>query len=202
MFRKAIFAVFGLAAVLQVASASPIQYTFSFLGAGSLNGVGFTARNVTFSFTSDTSLIGQISSNVFATPAGAPGTFNLAGLASGKITESVLVFDNQNVPDAGFYLTAVPMDFFDIIDPAYGPYDLKSPTGPINTPAVSALYPNGVATDGGQLIITSARSMVFTAAAPGVPEPASLSLFAAGLLGLTFFRFTGGRRRSSVASRK
>ena len=189
MLTKILSAVFCLAAVVGVAAAAPIQYTFTFLGAGTLNGNNFTARTVTFGFSSDTSLINQPLTGLFLTPSGIPATYALAGLSSGTITDSVEVFDNQNASDAGFYLTAAMMDYFDIPNAAYGTYDLKSPTGPINTLAPTFLNSAGVGTNNGQLIITSARNINFTATtSAGVPEPSSYSLLGVALVGFALLR--------------
>jgi PEP-CTERM motif len=189
MLRKTIVGVVCLAASLTVASATPIQYTFSFTGAGTLAGNNFTARTVTFGFSSDTTQVSS-SSGLFETPNGTPGTYSLAGLSSGSITSNVFVYDNQNVPDAGFYVSG-SADFFDNLTLAYGTYDLKSAIGPITTVTPAALNASGVATDGGQLIITSARDLSFTATVgSSTPEPASYSLIGLGMVGLAWF----GRR--------
>jgi PEP-CTERM motif len=195
MLTKILSAVFCLVASLEVATAAPIQYTFTFLGAGTLNGSNFTATTVTLGFSSDTSLISQPVSGVFLTPSGIPATYALAGLSSGTITDSVEVFDNQNASDAGFYLTAAMMDFFDNSNAAYATYDLQSPIGPINTLTPTLVNSTGVGTNNGQLVITSARNVNFTATITGgVPEPSTYWLIGVPLVGFALLR----RRIASI----
>lgn len=178
MKSKLVVCLLALAALAGTAAAAPITFTISMLGAGTLNGVNFTATTVSFTFTSDTAAIVTAGAGIFVTPPDIPGTYSILGVASGNITEPGLhVYDNNGATDAGF--SANVGDFIQMIDAAFGGYDLQSNfTSPVVTsPSLTAA--GGYSTDGGQLILTSARSGVFSAVV--TPEPGTFAFLGGGL---------------------
>lgn len=178
MQSKFIVGLFAVMALAGSAAADPITFTVSMLGAGTLNGVNFTATTVTFSFTSDTAAITTAGPGVFVTPNDIAGTFNILGVSSGNITEPGLhVYDNNGASDAGFSASAG--DFIQISDPSFGIYNLQSNfTSPVVT-TPNLTDPSGYSTDGGQLILTSARSATFSALV--TPEPGTFAFLGGGL---------------------
>jgi PEP-CTERM motif len=172
-----------------VASATPIDYTISFLGAGTLDGNDFTARTVTFGFTSDTTQIMDLGGGIFVTPDGIPATYDLAGLSSGTLT-SLHLFDNQTVQAFGIN---PGLDFLDLGDAAYATYDLTTAIGPISTSSLQFLDEFGIVTNNGQLVITSAQDFTVTAELAEVPEPSTFPLIVAGLALLGLGRKFGSR---------
>ena len=188
MKNKFAICLLAVAALASSAAAAPITFTVSMLGAGTLNGVNFTATNVSFTFTSDTSAITTAGAGIFTTPLGIPGTFDIQGFASGIVTEAGLhVFDNQNTSRGGF--SAGSGDFINIPDAVFGAYDLQSNfTSPGDTP--NFLDPTGYATDGGQLIVTSARNAVLSAVV--TPEPGTFAFLGGGIA----LMVAGYRRRT------
>jgi PEP-CTERM motif len=188
MLRKSMFACLVLAGSM-VAGAAPIDYTISFLGAGTLDGNNFTARTVTFGFTSDTTQIMDLGGGIFVTPDGIPATYDLAGFSTGTLT-SLHLFDNETTQLFGINPST---DFLDLGNAAYATYDLTTAIGPISTASADFLDANGIATNNGQLIITSARDFTVTAELAEVPEPSTFPLIVAGLALLGLGRKFGSR---------
>ena len=123
-----------LAAIISVlcvanAKASPVTYTESATVNGSLNGVSFASQVITITGTGDTT---NISGSPFITNPLSTVTFSLPGV-SGTFTDAFEVFDNQTTTIAGFEDFA-SSDLLDIMNAAFGSYDLSTSTGPIIGP--------------------------------------------------------------------
>lgn len=166
--------------------ADPISFTFVGTRSGSLNGVGFSDAQMTFSLDFDT---GQIIGNC-AVSCGTGdfpnlATFSIPGFASGTITEVAGVnicgsvcsgfpaFQTvQFVADTSF--AAV------VANPSLIGYDLRSSIGPlVSTEAFSE--DGQIATTAGLLVFPT-QNTVWTFTATTVPEPASFDLITLGML--------------------
>jgi hypothetical protein len=146
-----------------VINAAPVHYTVSLLGAGTLGGTAFTATTVTLEFDSDTRQIIDLGDGTFVTPNGIPGTYNIAGFSSGIITSSLHLFvDQTSCPDAVAGINPDP-DFLSFGNPAYATYDLTTSIGPVNSTCANYLNRSGLATNNGQLVLSSVRDINFTA---------------------------------------
>ncbi len=163
------------------ASASPIAFTESTTGSGTLGSNSFTNALITVSLVGD-------SSNVIASQGGLflriPGTItiNVSGLGAATISGNVFVSQapNPSFPSgiaAGFFASGSG-SILDTYNNAFASYGLASPIGPL-TGAPFFRPDLTFATSLGGLNITSAGTATFSATA--VPEPASGLLTLAGL---------------------
>ena len=167
-----------------MARATNITYSISAIAAGSLGGTDFRDQLVTLTMNADT-----------ANVTGGAGFFSIdgtvqlsvAGLGTATFTDAMEVFDNQGFPAAGFGdVTAGPLSVLDTIDNAFTTYDLTTAIGPITN---ASFINSGLsfATTAGAFIIDSAGDSTFTATT-AAPEPVSMVLTGAGLVGLALWR--------------
>jgi hypothetical protein len=186
------FAVAGLIP----AAATPITYTISAIGSGTLNGTPFANATITFTQVGDTA-------NVFTNPlpficgagvtcAGAESTNTVAisGVGTFTLTDETEFFDNSN-GTAGFSDDTLFVDFLDEDNSAFDSYGLTTALGPIvdSISADTTGFTNEP-TNAGSLTISSFSGQATFQAVPGssVPEPANLLLMGTGLLALLFRR--------------
>jgi PEP-CTERM motif len=174
------------------AHASPMDYTFTGTGGGTINGTAFTGA-FTFALEADTTNIIPSGTEFFLT--NVAGTFSEGGttytLGSGV---DIVANPDLSFPRIAFFNS----DFTNglgINNSALAGYSLASAIGPITAPNPSDpsdfLIPTlggttGFSIDGGvdKLILTANDSLTFTAAPPSaVPEPSTLALFAVGMFG-------------------
>lgn len=159
---------------------SPITFTISANGSGTLNGVPFTDEAITFTQVTDTSLIGA---NCF----GEPGTYCspvstsntvTIGSATYTLTDST-VFEVGN--DVGGIVDRISgADSLDEDDPAFLTYNMQSSLGPI-VDSINAASPGPPEpTSGGSLALAYNSSAFFTATASSAPEPGTFALILAG----------------------
>jgi len=80
------------------AFAAPITYTMSGPVSGTLNGVAFTNAQITLVGTGDTSTIGAPGCSLPVVCNSLSSlTFTIAGVGSGTVTNTMIIFDNQNI---------------------------------------------------------------------------------------------------------
>jgi PEP-CTERM motif len=186
-----IAAVIGTLPIV-AAHATPMDYTFTGTGGGTINGTSFTGA-FTFVLEGDTANIIP-SGGEFFLPIVA-GTFTEGGTTY-TLGSGVDVVSNA---DPSFpRITFFNPDFTNglgINDSTLTGYTLATAIGPVTSPVSgdpsNFLIPTlggttGFSLDGGAdtLILTANDSLTFTAAPPSaVPEPSTLALFAVGMLG-------------------
>lgn len=172
--------------------AVPITYTETTIASGSLGGSAFTDSQVTVSFVGDTDsvvspmpgfVLNAVGTASVSVAGGAAATFD-----AGR--QTAFVFQGMNGAGIGAQSRDATVDqggqtyILANNGPAFSAYDLRSAIGPVVGPAV---FRPGLAfsTTAGDFTLTSASAVTYAAAAAptAVPEPDSLVLLGAGLLG-------------------
>ena len=187
-----------------IASAAPIVYTLTTTATGTLGASTFTDASVTVTLTGDTSNIAFGPSPLNAFPVN-PGsaTIDISGLGTSTFTDSIeilssfdtLVFGGVSAVviaqldnPSGDSVSGIALEE----GPAFFGYSLQGPFGPISGSGGAGSGPANIfPTTAGNLQYTIQPSdgpSTFTASL--VPEPTSMMLLGAGLLGLIGIRRT------------
>jgi hypothetical protein len=178
---RLVLAVLGLvAATVGRAGADPITYTESVTASGSLGGTSFTDALVTLTAMGDTGSITNPVPGIFVVPVTA--TVDVAGIGTADLTQSLVVFANQNNNFDG--VEAPTGDILDTGNPAFATYALSTSIGPVSGPPLgNPGFP--FSTSVGDFVIASFSSdATFSATTTAVPEPSSLALCGLGVAGL------------------
>ncbi len=187
---KKIGALLGLAFVLfagvNIANASPISYIFQGTGAGHLGNSPFDNALFTITVNADTDNVQDQGGGLFVN-VGTSAQIVIQGLNPATFLIPVQLFDNQPVGVAGLSRAPDAADLIDLVDPAFNNYDLKGDFGPVFIPFPLFGQFNCqfgcVSTTEGDLDFISMTDLTFSATT-GVPEPSTLVLMGAGVLGL------------------
>jgi hypothetical protein len=187
-------------AVAGTAAASPITFTISTSGSGTLGALAFTDATLIFTAVTDTTFIlnGPIvvgdAGNQTSAPA-ATDTVTILGLNTWTMSDPTFFYDDRTMGVLGFEDLDEGIDtilnVLDISGTPFSTYDLKSSLGPISDPLVFGSGNFTGPTSGGTLsFTTNSTNASFQAVttSSSVPEPGTLGLILIGALGLRALR--------------
>ncbi|HVP83292.1 MAG TPA: PEP-CTERM sorting domain-containing protein [Rhizomicrobium sp.] len=189
-----------VALLAQPAAAVPVTYIFSGTGSGTGtdNVPSFQDDTFTFTITTDTSLIDTSGAPYYRLD-NVSGTFT-QGSFTGTLdaTLHIVATADSSFPRINLFDAAAD-NGVGINDPSLSAYDLFSSFGPLTVssatltsyliptiPGDPSSVPGFTFDGGGSIVITDNTSLTFTAIVRGtdVPEPITLTLFAAGIAGI------------------
>jgi hypothetical protein len=186
-------AIIGVVALAHTVPAAIMNYTFSGVGFGLLNGQVFSDVNVSISSTLDTSQITNYGNGLFVLRDPDGATVSVSGFGTGTFTEPNDIFaTGQQIGIAGFDLSGNESEILDILafNHAISTYDLSTPAmfnGYIATSGTAGPY----ATTAGDLTLNSWYA-AFTATL--VPEPGITAIYAFGAVAFSLMRRWTQRR--------
>ena len=181
--------LFVLALSISAAFASSITYTISTSAGGSIGSTNFNDNTITFTQTSDTSLVTNCSPGVYCTPTSTSNTVTIGGIGTYTVTDSTFFVVNHGGPDLGFADVSLGLNPLAEDDTAFGTYTLQTALGPIFD-VENDDRATGINTTGGVLSFTgNSLDATFTAVVnSSVPEPGSLGLMLAGGIAILSLR--------------
>jgi hypothetical protein len=202
LIRAALLAALSCMLPIAAAHATPVTYTLSGNGAGAINGTAFSG-NFSFVFGSDTTDVAPFGSefidNTFTAATFSEGGTNytvgpIFGIIADPISPGFAGILNPNVS------SALVVTDGDLVG-----YNLLSSLIASSTDASGGLSNelggSGFSLDGGAdtLIFTADTSLTFTAVVGSpVPEPSSIALLAAGVLGIGLIYRRSGQRTAAL----
>jgi len=166
-----------------IATASPILYTVSGVGSGTLGVNSFTNSLVTISATGDTSL--APSSGSFQAYTLSPVNLTVAGVGSTTFSISVDLFVNQGLAFVGFRDSVGTSSILDSGNPVFSAYNLNQALAP--TVGSQFIRPDlSFATGLGNLNIQSMGDVTYSAVVSdgAVPEPSTGMTLLVGCIGI------------------
>jgi len=176
-----------------IANASQINYIFQATGTGSLGGTPFTDAAFTITVVGDTGNVQDAGGGLFLNVA-TSAQIVIEGFQPADFITPVGMFDYQPGNALGLQRAPEMADILDLLDPAFASYDLTTPIGPlvVEDPFIDQFNCERgcIETSQGEIDFSAMSAVTFSATA--VPEPATLVMMGAGILGLA------GRLRRSL----
>jgi len=173
------------------AMATPITYTISATGSGTLNGNPFTDATITFTQMGDTANVFTNPNLFFCGPAvvcagnETTNTVAISGLGTFTLTDRTGFFDNNGNGSLGISDNNLLHDLLDESDSAFDSYGLTSALGPIvdSIESISSTFTDEPTSAGPLTVSAFSGDATFQAVGgSSVPEPSNLLLIGAGLL--------------------
>jgi hypothetical protein len=168
--------------------ASPITYTLSTSGGGTIGSTAFSDNNITFTQVSDTSMVGNCFTVDTCPAASTTNTITIQGIGTYTITDSTQFYDNPGLNGIGFIDNVSTLLIEN--DPAFTTYNMVTNLGPIFD-VVGTHSATNVNTSGGLLSFTgNSLDATFQAvtSSSSAPEPGSLGLMVMGAFALVASR--------------
>jgi hypothetical protein len=191
-----------LSASPKLASASPVQYTFSGIGSGNLGGTSFNDAAFTFTLSGDSTNLIVAGPSVSVIDPLSLARIQIDGVGSVDILPATR-FGFNTAANAAFFGFSGAYDLFDFaLSPAdAAAFDLLAAFGTVTSTSVFALHQFvDVSTTGGLLTWGSSSNVDFSVGtASAVPVPAALPLLASGLGALGFAGWQR-KRKSNLAA--
>jgi hypothetical protein len=187
-----------VALLAQPASAVPVAYTFTGVASGTGTGAtpNFTDESFTLTLTGDTDDI-DTSAAPFYYLHNLGGTFSVGAFSADLDPSVTLVGSADPSLELINFFSADVANGLGLHNAALNGYDLSFSIGPLSDDGLTPTLNGGsfALVGGGTLQFTGNTSLTFTAAVrrADVPEPITLSLFAAGIAGIGAMR----RRKSA-----
>lgn len=188
----------ALALGLPAAMASPIMFTVSAFGSGTLNGVSFPDGLITFTQVTDTSLISLCPGPVgpVCAPASTSNTVTI-GASIYTLTDSTQFYADPGpmVGDVGIADVTADDDMLGERSSGVKTVNLMMAVGPVAGPFIPSPEVTSPTTGGPLDILYDSGNVTFTATAgSSAPEPGSLGLMLLGAIGLHALRSRVVRR--------
>lgn len=177
-----------------VLQANPVTYTFTGTGTGTLAPTplattSFTNANFVVTLTSDTGNVALVPSlgNIPAI-VGLPANINISGLGDLNFTGTTFIFAVPAAGEVGFGedntgFFSPPGNLIQITNAVLSGYNLTTSATASGANGILSQF-NNAATNGGPLSFSSMSTVTFVANVSPAPEPGSILLTGAALLGL------------------